>query len=223
MDEKKNQKKKVRINIESTLISKRGIILISCIALVAFLTIFITKDKFFNQDQQPEIITESQLYKIVNVSELSTYQCVYNDICNVKDSTDKNETLYHVSYEAKVNAGIDFSNIKIKLENRSANEKTIKITIPQVGITDVNVDITSLDYMWEESDAETETVSEEAYRKCIEDVTKKANSEKQIYDLAQQNAENMIKALVKPFIEEVKSGDTKYNLEIESLTEEATK
>lgn len=223
MDEKKNQKKKVRIKIESTLISKRGIILISCIALVAFLTIFITKDKFFNQNQQPEIITESQLYKIVNVSELSTYQCVYNDICNVKDSTDKNETLYHVSYEAKVNAGIDFSNIKIKLENRSANEKTIKITIPQVGITDVNVDITSLDYMWEESDAETETVSEEAYRKCIEDVTKKANSEKQIYDLAQQNAENMIKALVKPFIEEVNSGDTKYNLEIESLTEEATK
>lgn len=222
MDERTEQKKKERTKIEKKTITKR-VILICCIAIAAFLTIFITKQKFFNQDQQPEIITESQLYKIVNVSELSTYQCVYNDICNVKDSTDKSKTLYHVSYEARVNAGIDFSNIKIKLENRTANEKAIKITIPQVGITDVNVDITSLDYMWEESDAETETVSEEAYRKCIEDVTKKANSEKQIYDLAQQNAENMIKALVKPFIEDVNSGDTKYSLEIESQTEEATK
>lgn len=84
--------------------------------------------------------------------------------------------------------------------------------LPEIKITDVNVDITSLDYIFENEKANTETVSEEAYKKCIEDVTSESNSEDAIYELAEQNARNIVEALISPFVEQL---DSEYRLEIQ--------
>lgn len=83
--------------------------------------------------------------------------------------------------------------------------------MPEVKITDINVDIASLDYIFENSKANTETVSEEAYKKCIEDVTNESSSEDAIYELAEQNAQNIVEALLSPFVEQL---DSEYQLEI---------
>ena len=59
--------------------------------------------------------------------------------------------------------------------------------------------------------ANTETVSAQAYKKCIEDVTNERSNEDAIYTLAEQNAHNIIEALIKPFVEQL---DEEYQLVI---------
>ena len=54
-------------------------------------------------------------------------------------------------------------------------------------------------------------MSEEAYKKCIEDVTNETNAEDTIYELAEENAKNIIEALIKPFVCQL---DAEYKLVI---------
>ena len=88
----------------------------------------------------------------------------------------------------------------------------ITVKIPEIKITDVNVDIGSLDYIFENKKANTETVSEQAYKECIEDVTRESAEEKAIYELAKQNAKNTMEAIIQPFMEQL---DEEYQLQIE--------
>ena len=46
----------------------------------------------------------------------------------------------------------------------------------------------------------------------IEDVTSESNSEDAIYELAEQNARNIVEALISPFVEQL---DSEYRLEIQ--------
>lgn len=124
-----------------------------------------------------EIITTSTLEKIINVNDLSTYESIYNGVTQVMNEKKPDKVDYYVSYKAKVKAGIDFK----------------KITI--------NVDISSLDYIFENKKSETATVSEEAYKKCKEDVKIKVNKEDVIYDYAAENA----KKEVVPQVSQMKS------------------
>lgn len=177
-----------------------GILVVIAIAL---LTITIASKK-----SDPEIISKSTLEKIINVSDLSTYEAVYNGIAKVTDEEKSEKVNYYVSYEAKVKAGIDFEKVDIAVDNEN---KMITVKLPEIKITDVTVDITSLDYIFENKRANTSTVSEEAYKKCIEDVTNESNTEQAIYQLAEQNAQNIVKALITPFIEQL---DDEYQLQI---------
>ena len=200
---------------------------IGCFFIVLFAVIacvFWGKN-FFSKEEKPEIITESQLYKIIKVSELYTYQCVYNGVCTVKDKEDSTKELYYCAYEAKVNAGFDFLKLKIEIEDSVENKKIIKVTIPKVTLAEPDVTLESLDYMFIDDDANTETVSEEAYKECILDVKQKAGKEIEILRLAQQNAKNIITALIRPFVEQANSSDIEYELEIqnESLEGESVK
>ncbi len=155
-----------------------------------------------------EIITKSNLEKIINVSDLSTLEAVYNGIAKVTNNEEPDEVDYYVSYDAKIKAGIDFQQVDINLDNE---KKVIKVKIPEIKINDINVDIASLDYIFMDDKANTETVSEQAYEKCIEDVTSEVDTEDAIYELAKENAQNIIEALIKPFINQL---DAEYKLEI---------
>ena len=162
-----------------------------------------------SKKSEPEIISKSTLEDIINVSDLSTFEAVYNGIAKVTDEDNPEKVNYYVSYDAKVKAGIDFEKVDITV---NTDEKIITVMLPEIKITDVNVDITSLDYIFENEKANTETVSEEAYKKCIEDVTSESNSEDAIYELAEQNARNIVEALISPFVEQL---DSEYRLEIQ--------
>lgn len=155
-----------------------------------------------------EIITKATLEKIINVSELSTFEAVYNGIAQVMSKEEPTQTDYYVSYEAKVKAGIDLEKVDVSVDNKT---KKISVTLPEVQITDRNVDIASLDYIFENNRANTETVSQEAYKACIEDVTNESINEDAIYELARQNAKNIVEALINPFVEQL---DSEYVLEI---------
>lgn len=189
-------------------LSKKSLVILICCFIVVIL--IITTILFVNKNSRKklEIITKSNLEKIINVSDLSTLEAVYNGIAKVTNNEEPDEANYYVSYDAKIKAGIDFQQVDINLDNE---KKIIKVKIPEIKINDINVDIASLDYMFMNDKANTETVSEQAYKKCIEDVTSEVNTEDAIYELAKENTQNIIEALIKPFINQL---DEEYKLEI---------
>lgn len=158
--------------------------------------------------QSPEVITVSTLREIVNVSKLSTYTAVYNGIAQVMNEEDPEEIDYYVSYEAKVYAGIDFETIEIQVDDE---EKMIYVELPEVDITKVDVDIASMDFIFYNDKANASTVSQEAYRACEIDAQEESEKQMAIYELARQNAYNVLTALIKPLIEQV---DAEFGLSV---------
>lgn len=179
-----------------------------CFIIVAIIVFLFVKEKMFSRESKPEIISKSTLEKVINVSDLSTFEAIYNGVASVANEEKPENIDYYVSYEAKVKAGIDFEQVNLEVNE---DEKRITVTLPEVKITDVNVDIASLDYIFMNKRANTETVSAQAYKKCIKDVTNESNSTTAIYELAKQNARNIVEALIKPFVEQL---DSKYELKI---------
>lgn len=180
-----------------------GVVLISIVGFA------IVPQVFGNQDDKKDVITVLTLEKIIKVSELSTFTAVYNGIAQVMNEEKTDEIDYYVSYEAKVNAGIDFDKITISIDDR---EKTINITLPEVYITDINVDIASLDYIFLNDKANVSTSSQRAFKACEADVRTESEQQKAIFELATQNAKNILTALTRPIIEQL---DAAYTLEIE--------
>lgn len=160
------------------------------------------------EEPRKEVITEVMLQEVIDVSELSTFEAVYNGVAKVYNKQKPIEIDYYVSYCSKIKAGIDFENVDISVDN---DEKKITATLPEVTITDVTVDITTLDYIFQNAAANNSSVAEEAYKACIEDATVESRRQRDIYTFAQQNAENVIKALITPFVSQI---DDEYTLEI---------
>ena len=178
------------------------------IIIAIIVTALIIKTKIFNKKSEPTIISKATLEKVINVSDLSTFEAIYNGVAAVENEEKPENIDYYVSYEAKVKAGIDFALVEVEVNE---TDKIITVTLPEVKITDVDVDIASLDYIFMNNKANTQTVSAQAYKKCIKDVTKESNSTDEIYESARQNARNIVEALISPFVEQL---DSEYKLEI---------
>lgn len=186
------------------------LIVVAVAAVVGIAVFFIVKFNLLNSenDAPPEIITQSTLENIIRTSNLSTFEATYNGIAKVNNAENPDEIDYYVSYEATVKAGIDFELVETDIDNE---KKVITVTVPDIQINDITVDITSLDYIFENEKANTSSVSEQAYKKCIDDVTEESKKEDAIYELAEQNAHNTIKALISPFVEQL---DNEFDLVI---------
>lgn len=161
-----------------------------------------------SREDAPEIITKSTLEKIVHISDLSTFEAVYNGIAKVMNEKKPDKVDYYVSYEAKVKAGFDVERVELEVDDAI---KVISVTIPEIKITGIDVDIASLDYIFMNDKANESTVSEQAYKKCIEDVENESCSENAICTLAGKNAKDVITALINPFIEQL---DDDYELTV---------
>lgn len=183
-----------------------GIIGVVLISIAGFV---IVPKVIGNKDDKKDVITVLTLEKIIKVSELSTFTAVYNGIAQVMNEEKIGEIDYYVSYEAKVNAGIDFDKITIAIDD---TEKTINISLPEVYITDINVDIASLDYIFLNDKANVSTSSQKAFKACEADVRTESEQQKAIFELATQNAKNILTALTRPIIEQL---DADYMLVIE--------
>lgn len=161
-----------------------------------------------SQRRRREVITVPTLEKIVRVSELSTFTAVYNGIAQVMNEKKAERIDYYVSYEAKVDAGIDFEKIAITVD---AEGKTIQVTLPPVYITDIEVDIASLDYIFMNEKSNASSVTEKAYRMCEADVRAESEAQDAIFELATQNAQNILSALISPILEQL---DAEYILTV---------
>ena len=156
-----------------------------------------------------EVNMITTLEKIVNVSELSTFTAVYNGVAQVMNDKKPEETDYYVSYEARVNAGIDFKQLTISVNHK---EKTVLIQLPEIRVIDIDVNASSLDYIFRNNKANTAAITAVAIKACEADVQQESTQQESILKLARQNAENVLKALTKPIIEQL---DLNYRVAIE--------
>ncbi len=207
LEDSKSKRDKNKSNKESgkeifaKYFSKSATTIIIAVIVIAVIAVVLT-NIFKKEEPVKEVITVSTLEKIVEVSDLSTFKVVYNGVACAEDK-------YYVSYEATVDAGIDFEKIDITVDNEM---KKVTIKLPEAEILDTYVDIASLDYIFIDKKANTETVSEEAYKLCKYDVKQESESQEAIIDLANQNAQNVVIALVKPFVDQV---DPEYQIVVE--------
>ena len=105
----------------------------------------------------------------------------------------------NLSYKATVDAGIDLDQVNITMNEET---KTVTVKIPEVRITDSTVDIKTMDFIFYNDKSNTSSITQEAYAACEADVDEETEKHDAILALAHQNAVNVIKALVSPFIEQ---------------------
>lgn len=185
-------------------------IILSTVAVIIGIAVFIivfliVKEVPSTKEDRPTVTTISTLKQIVNISELSTYASVYNGVASQSDDKDPDKILYYVSYKAKVNAGIDFSQIDIVVDDEA---KTITATLPDVKFTSVTVDASSLDYIFLDDKANTSTVSAQALSLCKQDVETETQELDAILDLAKENATNIVTASLGPILQQTAPGYT---------------
>lgn len=146
-----------------------------------------------SKEGEVEIISESSLKEMIEISELSTIEYTYNSTVTVKD---KKTEKYHVAYEGTIKAGFDFDKIDVK---HKESKRKIVITIPEIKITSVNVNENSLDYIFIKEKYDTEKTFEEAFNACEKDLAKKAKKNETIFKMGRESAIEVISALMKPY------------------------
>ncbi len=194
--------KKIKL-IHMSLFTKIAVAAIVLLIICAIVVI----PKMLNSDEEKVVtITKSSLEKIIKINDMSTLEYTYNAIAHVNDEDGKAK--YHVAYEGTVTAGIDITKVDVSVDEQN---KKIKIVIPEAKIQAVDVDMAKMDFIFEKSKYETETVSQEAYKACLEDLEKRANSEDDLLSMAKENAVDSITALITPWIEQI---DEEYSVKI---------
>ena len=148
------------------------------------------------------ITTKSSLEKIMEINKLSTIEYTYNAIVTKykNDEVKEDNVEYYVAYNGKVTAGIDFNEINIDVDYK---EKKIYVTLPNVEIHETNVDMGTLDYIHEKNVPEKDSISQEAYKLCKNDLRERAQNETELLSNAEENAKSAIEALLKPWVESV--------------------
>ena len=137
MKEKVKKEKKLRTPIQLNLKVNIGIIVAIVVAI--FIAIPLLKGKEASKREAMQIITESNLHKIIEVSQLSTYECVYNDVCTVMDKEDSSKIAYYCKYNGRVKAGIDFSKVEIAVKEQEDGLLLITVTLPEVTLGEPEV------------------------------------------------------------------------------------
>ncbi len=149
---------------------------------------------------EPQVLTVSTLTDMIPVSDLSTVTSTYNGVAQVMNEKNPDKLDYYVAYKAKVQAGVNFDELQPEIDEAS---KTVTIRVPDAYFKKANVDMASLDFMFNNKKADTSGVTERAYKACQEDADRECSSSEAILELARENAVNAVEALTRPLIEQL--------------------
>ena len=163
---------------------------------------------------QKHVMTVSRLEEILEINDLNTYQAVYNGVAEVRNEKNPSEIDCYVSYEAKIYAGIDFKDIVLIKDD---NLKRILVTLPEVEIRDIQVDVGAFDYIYLNKVSDDVLMTSRAYKASIADVEEESKNEADIYKHAQENAIHVVEALISPFTQQF---DPDYDLIIRGMDNE---
>ena len=91
-------------------------------------------------------------------------------------------------------------------------KKQIHIVVPVATINEINVDHKSLDFMFQNEKYNTPEVVAEEYGLCQKDALSECANQKAIFELAKQNAGNVLRAMVDPIVKQI---DAEYSVVID--------
>ncbi len=166
----------------------KGAVIVLVLFLVLFVVVKIHKNQ--SQGEKTTVVVSSTLESIRSIGELSSYESIYSGVANGEDGR------YYVSYDAVVKAGVPADEIKINHKG-----KKIIVTLPKVSVTDVTVKMESLDYMFMDDNYDQTSISEKAYKECIEDARKEVADNKWILQAAEKNLEEGIRGMLDPLLD----------------------
>lgn len=149
---------------------------------------------------EPQVLTVSTLTEMIPVSDLSTVTSTYNGVAQVMNEKNPDKLDYYVAYEAQAQAGVDCADLQPEIDEAS---KTVTIRVPEACFKKANVDMASLDFMFNSKKADTSGVTERAYKACQEDADRECSCSEAILELARENAVNTVKALTRPLVEQL--------------------
>ena len=157
---------------------------------IALIVLAVSVLIIFSGSGQTTVDFETSLREIIATSDLRTAEYTYNSIAEVKDGE---TTKYYVSYKGSVSAGFDFSAVSIVREG-----DIIRIVVPDVQILEVIIN-PELDYMFLDNKYDTEQTYIEATEFCKKDLLVKATTNETLIATARESANDILKALIKPF------------------------
>ena len=201
--ERKQQCSEVKKNKKPKIILGIVILIVLIVLIIGF------KPGGVSHSSQNKVstVSKSSLEKVLETSQLTTLQYTYNAIAEVKKEF-FDTIKYHVAYEGTVQAGIDFEDINIDINEE---KKLITITLPEVSIQNVIVSAESMEYIFNDDKYESETVASEAYSACVKDLQTRAEKEVQLLQMAKENARDAVQALIEPWVKQV---DEEYTIKI---------
>lgn len=163
------------------------------LGVLAVIALTIIGGSFLHNFLQPnEILTSSQLAKMVNVSRLSTAEFIYNGIAEQVD--DEGNVRCHIYYEAKIGAGVDMSQIQFEIDQEN---RIVYPIIPEIEIEEPEIDEASIEFFERNPNISTQDVM----RVCKEDAQSEAEETGQIYETALINMRSAVEALTNPLVE----------------------
>lgn len=198
-----------------------ALLLALCIVIIILLFVFVrnirrdsagiadqisdsVKDIIIGEEGKVTTISEASLKKVFEINELSTADYTYNAVARAYN-WDNSEVRYYVAYEGRIKAGIDFSKIKIDIDEE---EKLITLTIPEIEFQEITVDPGTLEYIFKDKGSETENIHQEAFTLCQQDLNERAAQEEDFLLLARSNAASVVEALVTPWISQLEDSYT---------------
>lgn len=182
-------------------------------AILALIIVNFAMSNIFLKSSSYTVTSAMMLDKILAISDLSTVDTTYTSMVRVADPLNDNDTLYYVSYEAIISAGIDFNDITLDLDHQT---NTVSIYLPESKVIGTNIDIASLDYLFIKDDTNNDkNILSQSFLLCKNDVENGSLKIDTINEIAYDNAVSVIKALTLPFMQTLGSN---YSLEFVSTT-----
>lgn len=152
-----------------------------------------------NLDEEDTILVESTLVKAVDISELSTANFTYDGIAeyykNEKDEK-KGKVKCYIHYRAVVKASADMSEIEFEIDQE---KKTVKAKFPEIEVNSNSIDLeeSTLSFIPDNTTIELK----DAIKTCQEDISREAKSSEELFEVARNNLENTVEALLLPIVE----------------------
>lgn len=168
-----------------------NIVLICGIICIGIVGVIVVK-KERGKEKEVQIVSSSQLEKVVQISELSTAKLTYNGIAETYVDDEK----CYIKYNGTVKVGIDIE--KIKVDMIDDEKKIVVISLPKIELQDVDVNPGTFGYI--PGDVQMEIG--DAAKICRADILNEVKKNEQFFDLAKKSEKTMIEALTKPLLQD---------------------
>lgn len=216
-EQREKRKKKQKISGRDVLKLLKWIVILAVVVIVVGVGYKFAKQLGLfglKPEVKTTILTSSQLEEVLQIDDLAVCNMTYNGVAAVPQKKHPNKIAYYVSYHACAKASMNMEDIKVNMDEDvpEGQPKKIIVTLPQIQVKEVVVDMASMDYMFIKKSAEKSDVSEEAYAACLADAGEACRGNEKLLEMARENAEDTVKALINPIIE---NQDEPYELVIE--------
>ena len=143
--------------------------------------------------KEEDVITASQLEKVININDLATAEFIYDGIADKYNEKKPDKVECHIAYESTIKVGIDMDKVKFSIDEKN---KTVTPELPEVKINGVAVDTKTLSYMPENPKIEINDI----IALCKKDALKEAGEAPELYQTAEKNLQSAIEVLLSPIL-----------------------